>query len=91
VHFEAEPGDALFFHSNLMHASSANTSDHPRWSLIMCYNTRKNDPFIESGHPRYTPINVVDDGAIMSWTPHSAAARGAFMRQGDDLNHAKAG
>ena len=91
VYVEAEPGDALFFHSNLLHASSANTSEHSRWSLIMCYNTRENDPFIESGHPRYNPIAVVDDGAILRWTTHTSAARSSFMRQGDDLNHVKAG
>jgi len=73
VHFEAEPGDALFFHSNLLHASSANTSEHPRWSLIMCYNTKANDPYQESHHASYSPIDVVEDGAILGWTAASAA------------------
>jgi len=38
VYVELEPGDALIFHSNLLHRSEANLSDYPRWSLISCYN-----------------------------------------------------
>ena len=30
VYVEVQPGDALFFHSNLLHRSEANTSDRPR-------------------------------------------------------------
>jgi phytanoyl-CoA hydroxylase len=44
VSCELEPGDALFFHSNLLHASQQNTSDYPRWSIISCYNTLQNTP-----------------------------------------------
>ena len=32
VHVEMEPGDALFFHSNLLHRSDQNRRDHPRWA-----------------------------------------------------------
>ena len=53
VHVEMEPGDALFFHPNLLHRSDQNRSEHPRWSLICCYNARRNDPYRESRHPRY--------------------------------------
>lgn len=64
VYCEMEPGDALFFHANLLHCSAPNTSENPRWSLICCYNTAHNNPYKESHHPRYTPLNKVDDGAI---------------------------
>jgi ectoine hydroxylase len=64
VYFEAEPGDVLFFHGNSLHASAANTSPNPRWSLICCYNTKSNDPYKESHHPRYTPLKKVDDDMI---------------------------
>ena len=40
VYCELEPGDAIFFHGNLLHRSDQNKSDLPRWSLICCYNTR---------------------------------------------------
>ena len=59
-----DPGDALFFHANLLHASGPNESERPRWSLICAYNTVRNDPYKDSHHPRYTPLSVVDDDAI---------------------------
>ena len=61
---EGEPGDALFFHCNTLHRSDQNRSDQPRWSLICCYNAARNDPYKDSHHPRYTPLNKVDDTAI---------------------------
>ncbi len=64
LYVEMEPGDVLFFHSNLLHRSDQNNSEHPRWSMICCYNARSNDPYKESHHPRYTPLDRLDDGAI---------------------------
>ena len=64
VYCELEPGDAMFFHCNLLHRSDSNRSDKPRWSLICCYNAARNDPYKAAQHPRYTPLLKVDDGAI---------------------------
>jgi hypothetical protein len=64
VYLEMEPGDAVFFHCNLLHRSDQNRSEHPRWSMICCYNAARNDPYKESHHPRYTPLKVVPDSAI---------------------------
>jgi hypothetical protein len=64
VYVEMDPGDALFFHANLLHRSDQNRSDNPRWSMICCYNAARNDPYKESHHPRYTPLAVVPDAAI---------------------------
>jgi len=64
VHVEMEPGDALYFHANLLHRSDQNRSPNPRWSMICCYNAKHNDPYKESHHPRYTPLDKVDDNAI---------------------------
>ncbi len=61
---EMGPGDALFFHPNLLHRSDRNRSDNPRWAMICCYNAARNDPYKESHHPRYTPLAVVSDAAI---------------------------
>lgn len=66
-YIEAEPGDALFFHCNLLHRSDQNRSEKPRWSLICCYNAARNDPYKESRHPRYTPLAKVSDSAIKQW------------------------
>ena len=64
VYVVMEPGDTLFFHCNLLHRSDQNHSDHPRWSMICCYNAARNDPYKESHHPRYTPLQKVPDAAI---------------------------
>jgi hypothetical protein len=64
VYVEMEPGDTLFFHSNLLHRSDQNHSNNPRWSMICCYNAARNDPYKESHHPRYTPLHKVPDSAI---------------------------
>ncbi len=61
---EMDPGDALFFHSNLLHRSDRNESENPRWSMICCYNAARNNPYKESHHPRYTPLVKVEDTAI---------------------------
>lgn len=64
VYVEMEPGDVLFFHANLLHRSDQNKSDNPRWSMICCYNSAKNNPYKEHHHPRYTPLSKVPDSAI---------------------------
>lgn len=62
---ELAPGDAIFFHSNVLHRSDQNTSDDPRWAFICCYNTRRNDPYHDSRHPRYSPLAIVEDEAVL--------------------------
>jgi len=64
VNCEMALGDAIFFHANLLHRSDMNRSEHPRWSMICCYNARANDPYKDSHHPRYTPLDVVPDATI---------------------------
>lgn len=64
IHCEMEPGDAIFFHSNLLHRSDQNKSENPRWSMVCCYNTKSNDPYKESHHPGYTPLKKVEDFMI---------------------------
>ncbi|MBT3667093.1 MAG: phytanoyl-CoA dioxygenase family protein [Opitutae bacterium] len=66
VHVTMDPGDALFFHSNTLHASDANESDHPRWAMICCYNAASNDPYKDSHHPRYTKLEKVEDERILA-------------------------
>ncbi len=61
---EMEPGDGLFFHGNLLHRSDQNTSPDPRWALICCYNTRKNDPYKPSRHPNYSPLDMLEDTQV---------------------------
>jgi ectoine hydroxylase-related dioxygenase (phytanoyl-CoA dioxygenase family) len=62
---EINAGDALFFHSNLLHRSEANLSDKPRWSMISCYNRSGNTPYNEPSKSSNIPIEVVADEALM--------------------------
>ncbi len=64
VFCELEPGDAIFFHCNLLHRSDRNTGDSPRWALICCYNAARNDPYKESRHPRYQFLEKWPDARI---------------------------
>ena len=78
---ELEPGSAIFFHCNLLHRSDQNTSPDPRWALICCYNAARNDPYKESRHPRYTPLEKWPDDKIkevgrQQWQALQAAAAG---------------
>jgi ectoine hydroxylase len=68
----------LVFHANLLHRSDQNRSEHPRWSMICCYNAARNDPYKESVHPRYTPLVKVPDSEIRQ------AALKRFVNSDDD-------
>ena len=58
VYCPLEPGDALFFHCNLLHRSDRNDSGEPRWTLICCYNSARNDPYKKHRHSNYSPLDV---------------------------------
>jgi ectoine hydroxylase len=64
VYCEMRPGDALFFHSNLLHRSDTNRSPHPRWSLICCYNAARNNPYKEHHHPCYSYLEKWPDEKV---------------------------
>ena len=66
VYVELEPGDALFFHSNLLHRSDANLSQNSRWSLISCYNRQSNVPYNEKSVSCITPLAVFPDETLLS-------------------------
>ena len=86
VYVEMNVGDAVFFHGNLLHRSDQNSSDKPRWVLICCYNSASNDPYKDHHHPRYTPLEKVDDDAIKSVGEKRMATdrSGAFLTPDHD-------
>lgn len=65
VYVELKPGDVLFFHSNVLHRSAANTSDKSRWSIISAYNLSYNVPFREKNLSCIQPITIVPDSALL--------------------------
>jgi len=79
VYCELSPGDAVFFHGNLLHASAPNNSPNPRWTLICCYNTAHNDPYKQSHHPGYTPLEKAADTAVKEMGVRVSAAGKQFL------------
>jgi ectoine hydroxylase len=84
VAFEAEPGDVMLFHSNTLHTSSPNRSDHPRNLLLVAYNARANDPVLVHHHPNYTPLDVLPDAAILERAGVYEGEKRSFLNPADD-------
>jgi len=63
---ELEPGDVVFFHSNILHKSEANLSQKSRWSLISVYNRQSNQALIDHFPTVTNPIEVIPDIPISS-------------------------
>ncbi len=65
VYVELQPGDVLFFHSNILHRSAANTSEKSRWSIISAYNLSYNVPFREKHMSCIEPIAMVPNEKLL--------------------------
>lgn len=83
VFVELQAGDALFFHSNLLHRSEANLSEHARWSIISCYCSQSNLAYNETSTSWHTPVNIVPDEAITEWEAASLSDAD-FLKKEDD-------
>ncbi len=83
VYCEIEPGDALFFHSNLLHRSEANLSNDPRWSIIACYNSQSNLAYNETSTSWKSPVHVVPDEAILNWDAASLSNADFLKKEND--------
>ena len=85
VYVELEPGDFLFFHSNILHMSEANLSNRPRWSLISAYNLSYNKPFREKNTSCITPVNVVPDNSILESGPRGLSEDMDFLKKENEI------
>jgi ectoine hydroxylase-related dioxygenase (phytanoyl-CoA dioxygenase family) len=85
VYVELEPGDTLFFHSNLLHMSEANLSDRPRWSLISAYNLSYNAPFREKNTSCITPVKMVTDDTILASAPAGLSLQTDFLQKEKEI------
>ena len=83
VYVEIEPGDALFFHSNILHRSAANESDYPRWSIISCYSSQSNLAYNETSTSWKVPLEVVPDSAILEWEAESLSNADFLKKEND--------
>lgn len=82
VYVELNPGDVLFFHSNILHRSAANLSDKPRWSLISAYNRQSNIPYNENSTSSTVPLEMVPDNALLQTELGGLADNADFLRRG---------
>jgi len=83
IYPELESGDALFFHSNILHRSEANLSSHARWSIISCYSLQSNLAYNETSTSWKTPVHVVPDEAILEWKTESFAEADFLKKEND--------
>lgn len=85
VYVELQPGDTLFFHSNILHRSNANLSDKPRWSFISAYNAQSNVPYNEKSTSCITPIDVLPDEALLEGEAVGLGAERDFLVKEEDV------
>jgi len=84
AYVEIKAGDALFFHSNILHRSEANTSDTARWSLISVYNRAANIPYNEPSQSSTIPVEIVPDEALLKWDTGSIDENANFLEKEKD-------
>ncbi|MFK5974108.1 MAG: phytanoyl-CoA dioxygenase family protein [Flavobacteriaceae bacterium] len=83
IYSELKAGDALFFHSNLLHRSAANSSEYPRWSIISCYASQSNLAYNEKSTSWQIPIDIVPNEAILEWKA-SSLSKADFLKKEND-------
>lgn len=83
IYVELQAGDALFFHSNILHRSEANLSDQPRWSVISCYCSQSNLAYNEASTSWKTPVDRVPDEAILNWKAASLSDADFLKKEND--------
>jgi ectoine hydroxylase-related dioxygenase (phytanoyl-CoA dioxygenase family) len=83
IYVELEPGDTLFFHSNLLHRSEANLSDFPRWSIISCYTSQTNIAYNETSSAWKVPVQIVPNKALMEWEAVSLSGADFLKKEND--------
>jgi ectoine hydroxylase-related dioxygenase (phytanoyl-CoA dioxygenase family) len=84
VYVEIKAGDALLFHSNLLHRSEANVSDKARWSIISVYNRASNIPYNEPSQSSTVPLQPVPDEALMEWKTEGIVDQANFLEKEKD-------
>ena len=86
VYVEIKPGDALFFHSNILHRSEANLSDKSRWSLISAYNRQSNPAYNEQAGSSTVPLETVPDDAMLTSAVGGLMENNSFLSKESDVS-----
>ena len=82
------PGDAVYFHCNLLHASGPNLSTQPRTILHCSYNAADNAPFLpgQEAHD-YRPIAIMPDSALRDGAWDTVFDNQIFISHDGDLGY----
>lgn len=83
---EMNAGDALFFHSNLLHTSGSNDSELRRWAFLMAYCRASNDTVEDHPFAHYTPIQKVANDVIKNCTNYLDTGGKIFLDPREDEN-----
>ena len=86
VYVEIKPGDALFFHSNILHRSEANLSEKSRWSLISAYNRQSNPAYNEQAGSSTVPLETVADDAMLTSAIGGLMENNSFLSKESDVS-----
>jgi Phytanoyl-CoA dioxygenase (PhyH) len=65
VHIEMAPGDAVFYHSNLLHRCETNVSGQSSWFIVSTYATQQNLATNNTLAAWHLPIEVVPNEAML--------------------------
>merc|ERR1739848_185652 len=76
---EMEPGDGLFFHSNLLHTSDQNKSSMRRWVFISSFNQARNKSEKKCHHADYHPLQILPNQALMQCSQMDSSMPKDFM------------
>ena len=69
-HVELDPGDALFFHCNVLHKSNQNNSSRRRWAFLMAYNQTSNSPVGNHSNPQHKKLEKVFNYYYLGFVPY---------------------
>ena len=83
VYVEMEPGDALFFHCNTLHASGRNDSEHSRNVFLSCYNRIDNAPSKMGANISHTPITKLPDAEFARYREKPVTLAGSAFYKPD--------
>lgn len=75
VYVELEPGDAVIFHANLLHASKANLSDQSRWGMITSFFRADNESIADDARFRRKPHAAVPHDKILDGATRSELSK----------------
>ena len=72
VFVELDPGDACFFHCEMLHQSAPNSSPIPRWAFLVCFDPMHNAPIgVEDSRQ---PAPVWDNDCLLRFGARHLAA-----------------